>query len=137
MSSMDGKGLYHNLTRGNKNASSYDKYGNKYRQSVAHGMRKVSVRRDIRYLHEALQRCKIALMQNAQLVLVPDAAECGDIVCMAKAAMSPFLLRPRQDGCWSLVSGDCYIFESSLQSVSGIATYIDMHWRSEESFTIR
>jgi len=137
MSDMDGHRLYYNFSRGESREWSSSGDGDRVGRSDALRIHNFSPRRDIKYLYEALQLCKICLMQNGKLVIVPNAAECGDIVCISENIEAPLLLRSRQDGCWSLVSGDCYIFDHGIQSQEELSMYVKSHKKQEEKLTIR
>jgi hypothetical protein len=70
---------------------------------------------NIRNFTQSLQQCRISMMENGELVVVPEAARSGDVICILSRAVSACILRPSPDGHWTLVSGDCYIFrEGSL-----------------------
>jgi hypothetical protein len=49
-------------------------------------------------------------MDNGELVIVPGAAQLGDVICILSESISACALRPCPDGSWALVSGDCFIF---------------------------
>lgn len=65
---------------------------------------------NIEDLFKSLQQCRISLLETGELMVVPASARCGDIVCILSGSNAPCLLRPNQDGNWTLISGDCYIF---------------------------
>ncbi|KAF2676828.1 hypothetical protein K458DRAFT_481669 [Lentithecium fluviatile CBS 122367] len=52
---------------------------------------------------ESLQQCKIAMMDNGELPIVPRSVCNGDRVCVLSGAISPCVLRPNQDGTWTLL----------------------------------
>ncbi|KAK9415980.1 putative Heterokaryon incompatibility domain-containing protein [Seiridium unicorne] len=58
---------------------------------------------------EALQSCRIFLCMTGDIGIVNDAACEGDVIVIVDGTVSPCLLRPRPDGNWTLISGDCYI----------------------------
>lgn len=53
-------------------------------------------------------------MDNGELIIVPAAIQCGDVICILQGSVSPCALRVDQDGKWTVVSGDCHIFEREL-----------------------
>ena len=73
---------------------------------------------DLEHFHNALSQQRIALMDNHELVIVPAAVQCGDVVCIFSGASSPCALRPDGDGHWTLVSGDCSIFTERFRPYS-------------------
>jgi hypothetical protein len=76
-------------------------------------------------------------MDNDQLAIVPEAAQPGDIVCILRGTVTPCLLRRDCDGCWSLVSGDCYIFGIDWETVSESDAYVESNRDRVEKFTLR
>jgi hypothetical protein len=55
-------------------------------------------------------------MDNGELVIVPGAAQLGDVICVLSGSISACALRPFPDRSWALVSGDCSIFEDNYRS---------------------
>ena len=88
-------------------------------------------------LYESLQECSIALMQDGGLVIVPGAAQDGDVVCIIAGAIAPCLLRQRRDGSWMLVSGDCHIFGDTRSTLAVSDAYVDSHRSQAETFVLR
>ena len=130
MSLMGGNELHRHFTRGRSMLLEDGR-------AAAHEIYPISVHKDIKLLYEALQLCKITLMQNGELVVVPNGAECGDVVCIPEEGVAPFLLRPRKDECWSLVSGDCYIFNDRLHGEYELTIYFKTTRKQRETFTLR
>jgi hypothetical protein len=58
-------------------------------------------------------------MDNGELVIVPGAVRCGDVICILSGTVSACAMRPDLDGGWSLVSGDCYLFTEEFRSPLG------------------
>ena len=54
-------------------------------------------------------------MDNGELVIVPAAVRCGDVICMLSGSLSACALRPFPNGSWALVSGDCFIFTEKFR----------------------
>jgi hypothetical protein len=54
-------------------------------------------------------------MENGELVIVPEAVQCGDAIVVLSGAMVACALRHSPDGSWILISGDCYIFTESFR----------------------
>ena len=77
---------------------------------------------DARLFRETLQQFRISLMDNGELILVPGAVQCMDVVCILSGADSPCVLRLVREGNWALVSGDCYILteEFGLRDSEGV-----------------
>jgi hypothetical protein len=58
---------------------------------------------------ETLQRCRINLLDNGDLVIAPEAVLCGDVICILSGTVSACALRFNMDESWSLISGDCHL----------------------------
>ncbi|KAF2686360.1 hypothetical protein K458DRAFT_430202 [Lentithecium fluviatile CBS 122367] len=67
------------------------------------------------HLVESLQQCRIILMDNGELAIVPGNVRYGDVVCILSGTDSACTLRPDRNGNWTLVSGDCYILTESFK----------------------
>ncbi|PVH96700.1 HET-domain-containing protein [Periconia macrospinosa] len=68
---------------------------------------------------ESLHQCRISLMGNKELAIVPACAERGDVVCILSGTDAPCVLRSGQPENWTLISGDCYIFADSYIDGNG------------------
>jgi hypothetical protein len=85
----------------------------------------------------------IGLMDNGELITVPASIEAGDVVCILQGSYSPCALRTHQDGTWTLISGDCYIWKTELYAVVGdyltfmSEEYIESNKERVETFRIR
>jgi hypothetical protein len=66
------------------------------------------------FFSETLQQCRICLLDNGELVIVPRAAQCGDVICILSGTVSACALRFNLDNSWSLISGDCYLFNQKF-----------------------
>jgi hypothetical protein len=53
-------------------------------------------------------------MDNGELVIVPGAVRCGDVICILSETVSACALRSDPDRSWSLVSGDCYLITTKF-----------------------
>ncbi|KAH3938898.1 hypothetical protein HBH53_243200 [Parastagonospora nodorum] len=60
--------------------------------------------------HEGLADSRIILTDTYELAIVPAAACIGDTICLFLHGQSPCLLRQQDKNCWTMISGDCYIF---------------------------
>lgn len=76
------------------------------------------------HFFESLQQCRIVLLDNDHIGIAPDLACNGDIVCVFQDADSPCILRQGQDEKWTLISGNCAVFDDRL----GLCT---VHFSSE------
>jgi hypothetical protein len=56
-------------------------------------------------------------MDNGELVIVPGAAQPGDVICILAGSISACALRPFPDGSWALISGDCFIFPDKIRQL--------------------
>jgi hypothetical protein len=70
--------------------------------------------------YKSLNQCKIALMENGELVTVPASVQYSDVVCFISGTASPCALRMDLHGTWRLISGDCYVF---IKSYHGLFPY--------------
>lgn len=95
------------------------------------------VRNNVTWLYNALQSCSIGLLEDGCLAIVPGAARHGDIVCMLAEAIAPCLLRPDQNGCWILVSGDCFLYDLDFEDQEPIDEYVDLNEDRLEEFILR
>ena len=79
-------------------------------------------------------------MDNGEVAIVPDGTKSGDTVCILSGSVAPCVLRLNQDGMWTVVSGDCYIFQHRFTNIWGFfcsAPYILEHAERVEDFIIR
>jgi len=76
-------------------------------------------------------------MQDGGLAIVPTGAQCGDEVCIISGAVAPCLLRLNPDGCWVLVSGDCFVFALGSTDISSLMEYVGFNQDTVETFTLR
>jgi hypothetical protein len=81
-------------------------------------------------------------MDNGELVIVPEAVQHGDVICLLLGAISACALRPFPDGTWALISGDCYIFTNTIQFqgdgyFSTCDEYVACSERRVEEFRLR
>ena len=97
----------------------------------------IELRETVSNFYRALQDCSIASIENGELVIVPGAAQDGDVVCMIAGAVAPCLLRQCRDGCWMLVSGDCHIFGEEEPDIIVSDAYVDSHRSQVEEFILR
>jgi hypothetical protein len=76
---------------------------------------------------EALQQCRICLLRNGELAILPASVQINDTVCILSNTDSPCALRRRDgQGHWTLVSGDCYIFgDASMLSLRNGGNVLD------------
>jgi hypothetical protein len=72
---------------------------------------------------EALQQCRVALMDNDELCIAPSDAQSGDTICAFAGAESTCLLRPLDQGHWKLISGDCFVFNNDYEHSSGFPSF--------------
>jgi hypothetical protein len=54
-------------------------------------------------------------MDNGELVIIPEAVRCGDMIIILSGAISGCVVRPFPDGSWVLVSGDCHMFTDEFR----------------------
>jgi len=92
---------------------------------------------ELEKLYETLQSCSIGLLQDGGLAIVPGAAMSGDTVCILADAISPCLLRSDQNGCWTLVSGDCYLFDLDFTLQPELDQYVELNKDRLEEFILR
>ena len=104
---------------------------------IHHQNNPISLQDNVEQLYKALQHCMIGLLDNDDLVIVPHATKPGDVLCMFSGAVAPCLLRPDQDGCWALISGDCYMFGVDIDTMSEMDEYIHLNQSLVEDFTLR
>jgi hypothetical protein len=81
-------------------------------------------------------------MDNREIVIVPESAQHGDVICILSGTDSPCALRDDQQGQWTIVSGDCYIFTESfwhLYEASSFVCdeYIEQNQARLQEFRIR
>lgn len=81
-------------------------------------------------------------MDNGEIAIGPSDTQCGDTVCILWGTESACAVRPSQDGFWSLISGDVYIFteeykvdESPMWFMSD--DFISDNYERAETFVIR
>jgi hypothetical protein len=67
---------------------------------------------------QSLQQCRINLMDNGELIVVPEAVQCGDVISILVGAHSQCTLKLESHGNWSLVSGDCYMFTKHFEDAT-------------------
>ena len=65
-------------------------------------------------------------MENDGLAIVPEEARPEDVVCTILGAAAPCVLRPNENGCWTLISGDCHIAEDPRSGENSV-------WEDPES----
>jgi hypothetical protein len=93
--------------------------------------------------YNSLQQCKISLMSNGELIIVPEAVRCGDVVSMFAGADSPCVIRPDGQGGWTLISGDCFVFTEQFLSHGTVhgdfwcGTYVKRNQDKVEEFVLR
>ena len=92
---------------------------------------------NVMWLYNALQSCSIGLLEDGGLAIVPGAARHGDIVCILADAIAPCLLRPDQDGCWFLVSGDLFLDDLEFTDQEPIDEYVELNKDRLEEFILR
>jgi hypothetical protein len=74
------------------------------------------VNRDsVPFFFEKLHQCRISLLGNGELAVVPRAAQCGDVICILSGTVSTCALRSSPDNSWSLVGGDCDLFTQRFE----------------------
>jgi hypothetical protein len=81
-------------------------------------------------------------MENGELVIVPEAVQHGDVICLLLGTISACALRPFPDGTWALISGDCYIFTDTVYferdySLSTCDEYVKRSKKRVEEFRLR
>jgi len=99
--------------------------------------RPIYFREEMENFYQALQLCKVSLLSNGELATVPEDAQSGDAVCIIKGAVAPCLLRKDRNGRWKLISGDCFLFATGLQHVSGLGAYVKANQDRVEEFVLR
>lgn len=91
-------------------------------------------------LRRSFAQCRLSLMNNGEVAIVPDGTKSGDIVCILSGSVAPCVLRLNQDGMWTVISGDCYILQDRFTNLWGVfcsAPYILEHAQRVEEFVIR
>ncbi|KAH8627378.1 HET-domain-containing protein [Alternaria alternata] len=74
-------------------------------------------REEIDAFSNSLQQCRIGLMDNGELVIVPEAIRCGDVIVIISGAIVACALRfSSEDGSWALISGDCHMSTENFRS---------------------
>lgn len=64
--------------------------------------------------------------------LAPGIAAKGDILISVEGAQNPCLMRPVQNGCWRLISGDCFAMCYDSHALNGWHIEPrDMSWHNE------
>lgn len=91
------------------------------------------------FFFDALHGCRIALLDNSELVIVAGGVRTGDVMCILSGAYSPCALRRLRSNYWSLVCGDCYIFTRNFYKdlIFCSDAYVAQHQDSVQSFNIR
>ena len=136
LSLMDGVDLHFGLTR--RSHGGVSPIRSNQDQVLTHHQRdSIPFHIEVSDLHDALQHCRIALMEDGHLAIVPGDAKSGDVVCIISGAMAPCLLRPDRDGCWVLVSGDCHLFELGMTDVSLLMKLVSQNVTQREEFRVR
>jgi hypothetical protein len=51
-------------------------------------------------------------LDNDHITIAPEAARHEDMIYVLQDSVSPCILRQEPDGYWTLVSGDCPVFDS-------------------------
>jgi hypothetical protein len=92
--------------------------------------------------YKNMQQRTMVLMDNNRLAVVPGTARDGDVACLFEGGQSPYILRPRQDSHWRVISGGCRLFGSEeylseeVAPVFPYAAYCKKLKELMETFTI-
>jgi hypothetical protein len=70
-------------------------------------------------------------MENGELIIVPGAVQCMDVVCVLSGAHSPCVLRPDREGNWALVSDDCHMLTKEFTDTEGSFVYDEHVMRNQ------
>ncbi|KAF1843234.1 uncharacterized protein K460DRAFT_396592 [Cucurbitaria berberidis CBS 394.84] len=96
----------------------------------------------VHHFFNSLQLCRVILMDNGELAIVGRSVHEGDVVCVFSGADSPCALRSNENGTWTLVSGDCFIFTESFKPYMSAGEfmcddYVAHHQDRLEEFKLR
>jgi hypothetical protein len=91
---------------------------------------------------KGLQQCRICLLGNGELAILPASVRINDTVCIFANTDSPCALRADGKGHWTLVSGDCYVMgDVSVLALNhgtdALHEYIRCNQNQLEDFLIR
>ncbi|EUC41293.1 hypothetical protein COCMIDRAFT_40509 [Bipolaris oryzae ATCC 44560] len=96
---------------------------------------------DAGHFFNSLNQCRIGVMDNKELIIVPACAERENVVCILSGTDAPCLLRPDQFENWTLLTGDCHIFGDSFRVPSTVFflcdEFIESHDNRVRDFRIR
>lgn len=81
-------------------------------------------------------------MDNGELVIVPEAIRCGDVIVIISGAIVACALRCSSDGSWALISGDCQMSTEKFRSQRDRSyfmcdEYVACHQDRLEEFRLR
>ena len=86
-----------------------------------------------------LQQCRIVLLDNCKLAIAGRSVQEEDAICIFPGTDTACALRQNQKGHWTLISGDCFVFDT-IYTVLGMSEsddYLAQHQEELEEFRIR